>query len=201
MRLEIASKKAIDYACRYFHYAKKAPIVTCAYSVFNDKNEWCGVICYGRGNNPHISSRYNLNNGEVVELVRVALNGKQGFTSMALAISLKLLKKHNPLLKLIVSYADTNQNHLGIIYQATNWYFHYYSKPAASSIYLIDKHKTLHNRGLNNQEKKRLLLNKQAIEIKQAPKIKYLYPLDEETTKLCKKLAKPYPKKINANIV
>ena len=44
---------------------------------------------------------------------------KQESTSKALAISLKLVKKHCPTVKMIVSYADEGQNHKGIIYQAT----------------------------------------------------------------------------------
>lgn len=204
MRLEVASKEAIDYACKYFHYAKKTPIATCSYSVFNDNNEWCGVIIYGRGNNKDIGTRYNLSQGQIVELLRVALNGKQEQTSKALSISLRLLKKDNPLVKLVVSYADTGQNHKGIIYQATNWYFDYISKPCAPSIYIKEKNKTIHNRNWQEKGKKKyykdLVSSGKASYIFQKPKIKYLYPLDKQTESLCKNLAKPYIKDI-ANIV
>ena len=54
MRLEIASNKAIKYACMNFHYAKAVPVNTFGYSVFNDNNEWCGVILYGTGARPNI---------------------------------------------------------------------------------------------------------------------------------------------------
>ncbi len=58
------------------------------------------------------------------ELVRVALaGGREHPTSKCLAISLKILKRHCPGLKVIVSYADTKEGHLGTIYQATNWLF------------------------------------------------------------------------------
>ena len=49
MRLERASTKAVKFACVYFHYAKVVPVVGIAFSVFNDKNEWCGVITFGYG--------------------------------------------------------------------------------------------------------------------------------------------------------
>ena len=123
MRLEKASNKAIKYACLNFHYAKSIPVNVFGYSVFNEKNEWCGVILYGNGANNNIATQYRLKQGEVIELVRMALNGKQESTSKALSISLKLIKKDVPLCKLIVSYADKDQNHIGTIYQATNWVY------------------------------------------------------------------------------
>ena len=103
MRIERASKQAIQYACLNYHYAKRvAPrCYDLAFSVFNDKDEWCGVICYGRGGTPAIASPYNLKQGQVIELIRVALNGKQEQTSKAIALTLKQIKKYAPLVKLI----------------------------------------------------------------------------------------------------
>ena len=40
MRLEIASKKAVQYACLNFHYSKVVPAQYLGYSVFNNNNEW-----------------------------------------------------------------------------------------------------------------------------------------------------------------
>ena len=123
MRLEKASTKAIRYAIMNWHYSKSVPMVQVAYAVFNDQMEWCGVICYGIGATMNIAKPYKLAGGEVVELVRVALNGKQGSTSKAVSISLRLLKKDAPLAKMVVSYADSEQGHFGTMYQASNWYF------------------------------------------------------------------------------
>ena len=36
---------------------------------------------------------------------------------------LKQLKKDAPMVRLVVSYADCDQEHLGTIYQATNWIY------------------------------------------------------------------------------
>ena len=96
MRLEKASHKAIKYACLKFHYAKRVPVARIAYSVFNNNNEWCGVIVYGSGAGSTVAQGYGLKQGQCCELVRVALNGKQEQTSKALAISLKLIKKECP---------------------------------------------------------------------------------------------------------
>jgi hypothetical protein len=94
MRLEIASHKAIKYACMNFHYAKSVPVNTFGYSVFNDNNEWCGVVLFGSGANNNLPKPYGLKSGQAMELVRMALNGKQESTSKAMSISLKLLVKN-----------------------------------------------------------------------------------------------------------
>lgn len=206
MKLEKASNKAIKYACMNFHYAKSVPVNVLGYNVFNELKEWCGVILYGTGANNNIATQYNLKQGEVIELVRMALNGKQESTSKALSISLKLIKKDVPLCKLIVSYADKDQNHKGIIYQATNWIYtgvQMENKPDAS--FVIDG-KRIHGKTISDKCK-RFGLVKNIENIKRVyktnnveayitkGKIKYLYPLCEETKQLCKKLSKPYPKK------
>lgn len=208
MRLEIASHKAVKYACLKFHYAKAVPVNTFGYSVFNDANEWCGVILYGSGANNNIAAQYNLKQGEVVELVRVALNGKQKSTSKALSLSLKLIKNKVPLCKLVVSYADKDQNHFGIIYQATNWFYVGTSMQDKKDSSWIVKGKRYHGRiishwiklkgGLNGLSRKEFIqkyYDKNAIEYVTKGKIKYIYPIDKSLIPLCKSLSKPYPKK------
>ena len=189
MRLEIASTKAIKYALMNFHYAKTIPTIQSSFSVFNNKKEWCGVICYSIGANKSIGTFANLNQGQVCELVRVALNGKQESTSKALSLSIKLMAKRNPLIKMIVSYADSEQGHIGTIYKATNWYFidvsryaHYVHKVTG---------KRMHNRSYSELPKSKQIEYKKTIPF---DKYKYIYPLDKSLIPLCKSLAKPYPK-------
>ena len=123
MRLTKASAKAVRYACMHFHYAKAVPVNTLGYNVYNDDDEWCGVVLFGSGSNNNIGNEYKLKQGQVLELVRVALNGKQSRTSQCVAMALKALRRDCPLCRLVVSYADCDQNHLGTIYQATNWLY------------------------------------------------------------------------------
>jgi hypothetical protein len=200
MILKKASYKAIKYACLNFHYAKRVPAQPMSgYSVFNSEGEWCGVIVFNIGvgspNKP-----YKLPNGSVCELVRVALNGKQGITSKCVSIAVRQFAKRNPLCRMIVSYADSDQNHYGTIYQAMNWYY-------VSSHHTADKYidpktgKDVHSRshsstGLNKQfgEVKKVLKTTDLIRIKTGVKHKYLYPLSKETKQICSELRKPYPK-------
>ena len=189
MRLEKASYKAVKYACLKFHYAKTVPVTNISYSVFNKNNEWCGVICYGLGACANLGKKYGTVSGQFLELTRMALNGKQESTSKAMAISIKLLKKHKPLVKVLISYADKGQKHLGIIYQATNWTF--VDESTSSGFEVFYKGKWVHDRGPNTLPKKQ---REQLEYRKKSGKYKYIYPLTKELKDKCLELKKPYPK-------
>jgi len=192
MRLELASSKAIKYACVKFHYAKVVPLVRLAYSVFNDKGEWCGVITFGGGAGANMGKPYKLNQGQYLELTRMALNGKQESTSKAMSIAIKLIKKTNPQIQLLISYADKGQNHFGTIYQATNWYF--VDENESSGVDLFYKGKWVHDRIRGTMTKTEVdNLPKR----KRAGKRKYLYPLNNKMQILCNGIKKPYPKKLS----
>ena len=200
MRLEIASSKAIRYACMKFHYAKSVPVNTFGYSVFNDENEWCGVVLFGLGASPYVSKSIGMNQGQAAELVRMALNGKQKNVSSVLSVAIKLFKKQNPLVRILFSYADIDQNHTGVIYQATNWYFIGNVNENVKSGYIVNG-KKIHARvpnakGVKNSiEEVRKHLDPRATEYISKGKRKYIYPLDKSLVPLCQSLAKPYPKK------
>lgn len=195
MRLEKASYKAIKYACLKFHYAKSIPAAAFGYSVFNKNNEWCGVICYGLGATNNLGKSFDLVQGKCLELTRMALNGKQESTSKALAISIKLIVKNKPLVKLLISYADSEQKHIGIIYQATNWIF----TETSNDTNLIINGKRMHRRSVGAKygtssigKLKAKGINAEVIYTKD--KYKYIYPLTKELKDKCLKLKKPYPK-------
>ena len=182
MRLEKASYKAIKYACLKFHYAKSIPVNVFGFSVFNKSNDWCGVILYGTGANNNLAKPYKLKQGQAIELVRMALNGKQESTSKALSLSLKLIKKKLPLCKIIISYADIDQNHLGIIYQATNWIYEgEYNKGTVSGYLIKGKkvhNKTIYGKGVKqNLESVRKYIDVNAQKYITKGKRKYIYPL------------------------
>ena len=193
MRLEIASRKATKYACLKFHYAKSVPVNTFGYSVFNDNNEWCGVILYGSGASNQLGKQLNLKQGQYLELVRVALNGKQKSTSKCLAVSMKIIKNKMPLVKALISFADNGQNHKGIIYQATNWY--YTGKFKGDKEYFING-RWMHPRSVGsiNGSRAKDKLPKGTLIRQGSSKLRYVYPLDKSLVPLCKSMAKPYPK-------
>lgn len=199
MRISIATPKAVRYACLKFHYAKAVPTSKHSFNIFNDNNEWCGVIMYSSGANNSIGDPFNLYQGEVLELVRVALNGKQECTSQALAMSLRKLHKIAPHIKIVVSYADLDQEHAGIIYQATNWI--YLGKFNEGNIgATIINGKKVHNRSVNNRYgtssfkyiKEHIDPNAEVFRTK--GKHKYIFVFDKRLRKKWLKENKPYPK-------
>lgn len=201
MRLGIATHKAVRYACMVFHYARSVPMAQCSFSVFNGKGEWCGVIVYSLGANQHQGKKYGLVQGQVCELVRVALNGKQESTSKALAISLKLLRKANPLLQIVVSYADCDQEHAGTIYQATNWIYEGKVElnggtPKFKVHGKVTHGRTIAKRGwVQNIDWVRKYKDPNAELVYTTGKHRYVFPLTNEMKAKCQPNAQPYPKK------
>lgn len=191
MRIARANTKAINHACKNFHYSKSVPAVQYAYNVYNDNDEWCGVILYGGGANNNMPKSFGKNAGEVLELVRVALNGKQETTSKAVAMSLKQLHKENPLCQIVVSYADHRQKHLGTIYQATNWI--YVGKTITSDTQYFFKGKWTHERTINAQ-KNRDQLKATLPKRENSNKFKYVFCFNKKERKEYLKIALPYPK-------
>ena len=203
MRISKATPEGIRYSCINFHYAKKVPSVKQGFNVWNDDGEWCGVICYGVGANPHIASPYDKWQGQVLELLRVALNGKQGHgnTSTAVALTIKAMKKMYPYVDLLVSYADMDQEHFGTLYQATNWiYTGLKNADTAGSAFIIFG-KKMHSRSVAHKGWKQSYLwlkenvDPNAEEFITKGKHKYLYPMTKDMRKRIQILSEPYPKK------
>ena len=195
-RLTKASNKAVQYACKYYHYSKTVPVNTHWYNVYYN-SEWCWVILYGTGANCNICKPFGLKQWEVIELVRVALNWKQENVSKPLSISLKLIKKDLPLCKLIVSYSDLDQNHVWSIYRATNWLYLWTAGIDSFSAFII-KWKKVHPKSVywmwvkQSLESVKKHIDKNATKHYTKWKHKYIYILDQHYVLDIKSY--PYPK-------
>lgn len=203
--LKKATSQAVKYACMNFHYAKAIPAAYNAYNVYNERSEWCGVIIFGGGATPNIVKPFGMKTGEVMELVRVALNGKQSCTSECVSAALRQLHKDEPQVKLIVSFADIDQGHYGTIYQATNWIYLGDMNVGERGSFLIHGKKmhpkTVHSHGwVQSVEWLRKHVDPNAKEIKTLGKRKYIYVFDKKIRKEWQKQAVPYPKKICGSI-
>jgi hypothetical protein len=124
------------------HYAKRMPSISYAYGLFL-KNELVGIVSYGSPASPSLCKGVaGLENKPfVIELNRLVLKyNKKNEASMLVGKSLQLLPKP----KIIVSYADTHQDHVGFIYQATNFYFTGTSKPRTDMAGKNGKHSRHH---------------------------------------------------------
>ena len=152
-----------------------------------------GAVAYSSvgGANNNLAKSFGKHNGEVLELERVALNGKQEQTSKAVAMALKQLHKDNPLVQMVVSYSDHRQKHLGTIYQATNWI--YLGLTITSDTQYFWKGKWTHERTINAQ-KDRDELKQRLPKRENSNKFKYVFCFDKKERKKYLKLALPYPK-------
>lgn len=194
--LTLANYEAIKYACMNFHYAKRVPNCLIAFNVYQD-DEWCGVIAYGHGANPNIAEPYGKWTGQVLELLRVALNGKQKTTSECVALSLKELKRYCPLVDLVVSYADGNQGHIGTIYQATNWIYEgefAYERGILVCGELTHRRTVSSRYGTGSIAWLKKHVDQEAKRVCGEAKHKYLYPLNKKMRKKVQELAQEYPK-------
>tara|TARA_R110000796_G_scaffold57203_1_gene132064 strand:- start:43 stop:645 length:603 start_codon:yes stop_codon:yes gene_type:complete len=103
------------------HYAKRMPSISFSFGLF-EKEQLVGIVTYGSPPSPSLCKgicgvEYK---SKVLELNRLCLkNNKKNEASFLVGKSLKLLRKPS----IIVSYADTDQNHVGYIYQATNFIY------------------------------------------------------------------------------
>lgn len=199
IRITKATPKAIRYACINFHYAKSVPATKYSYNVYNSRDEWCGVILFSSGATPEIGKPFGLVQGEILELVRVALNGKQDHTSECVSAALKQLHHDAPQVKIVVSYADKDQNHNGIIYQATNWIYLGVSKMDGKGWFVINGKKMHPKSVYSNGWKQSIEWLKQNVDadaylVKMTGKHKYIYVFDKRLRKKHLKEVQPYPK-------
>lgn len=201
MKAREATRREATYAVRHWHYSHKAPSNSFGYSYFSEGGVFLGVVLFGNGGNYHIGNPYGLFMGEVVELVRVALNGGQGHghTSEIVADALRRLHRDRPMVRLVVSYADADQGHIGTIYQATNWLYMGKVKAGENLNIYVDGEKVHHRtftKDLPPSEAVDDLRRRgHTVEVSETKgKQKYLFPFDRKLRKRLLMSAMPYPK-------
>ena len=103
------------------HYAKRIPSISYAFGLYIN-NVLEGVCTFGKPPSPTLCVGVcgEHNSKYVYELNRLITNDDLPKNSLSFFVS-KCLKMLPPLI--IVSYADSSQNHNGYIYQATNWLY------------------------------------------------------------------------------
>jgi hypothetical protein len=118
-RIDNATAQSIVVANHYLH--RKAPCST-AFGLFDDIGRLWGVVMYGTPSSSAlragIAGVEEANN--VIELTRLWIDDsapKNG-ESFLIGRSVKFAGKD-----IVVSFADTAQNHYGVVYQATNWLY------------------------------------------------------------------------------
>ena len=112
---------AQDVVVKNHYLHRKAPCSN-AFGLFDELQSLRGVVLYGTPSSAPLRSgiagKENANN--VIELTRLWIddNSPKNSESYLIGNSLKHCGK-----EIVVSFADTQQNHLGVVYQATNWLY------------------------------------------------------------------------------
>jgi hypothetical protein len=200
LKLDWCSYEAAKYAVEHWHYSKTMPAGKLAKIGVWEDGRYVGCVLFGRGAASNIASPYGLEQTQICELVRIALDKHTTPVSRIIAIAVRQLRRAQPGLRLIVSFADSNQGHHGGIYQAGGWYYTGASRDRATRVHGQLFHpKTLHSRyGYGGQSIPWLRehVDPNAENVMLPPKLKYCMPLDDAMRKQIAPLAKPYPKRV-----
>jgi hypothetical protein len=120
---QVSVKFARPFIAMY-HYSKTMPDSTKFVYAGYFKDKLAGIIVFGMGAgvNQYTALVPTIQKGEYLELTRLWSPDSMPHNteSKLISESLKLLPKEY---KLLVSFADPSRNHVGTIYQATNWYY------------------------------------------------------------------------------
>jgi hypothetical protein len=114
------SRKECEPFILGIHYAKRFPSITYAFGMFQN-NELIGIVTYGTP--PSSTLRRGVAGDDyidkILELNRLVLKyNRKNEASRLISKSLKMLPE-----SVVVSFADTEQGHVGYVYQACNFMY------------------------------------------------------------------------------
>lgn len=138
MRVITISKSVADAFVTQKHYSRRASIFWAGFGL-EENGQITGVAVYGQPSPPIQKHAFKDRDFRLYELARVVVQSKtKNASSFLVANSLKLLE---PKPCAVISYADMEQNHCGIIYQATNWLYTGATK-SHDKAYIVDGKRT-----------------------------------------------------------
>ena len=205
----IDTKAALDIVIKN-HYLHRVAPCSKALGIFEKGGFFGGilkgVVCYGvPAYNPILKSLCGADEmNNIYELTRLWIDDavpKNG-ESFLISNSLKKLDK-----EIIISYADSSMNHLGIVYQSSNWHYIGMNKRHASDLAIkgLDLHPasiTDKFRGQKNRVEKLIEMFGEENIYRRERSLKYRYVTFNANKRRKKELMKkltysilPYPKK------
>lgn len=188
LKLDWCSHEAAKFACEHWHYSKCMPVGKMVKIGVWENNKYIGCILFSMGANKALMHPYGLTQFEGCELTRIALTKHETEVSKIIKISIAMLKKQSPKLRLIVSFADSGHNHIGAIYQAGNWIYTGATKEEHEYYF---NGKWMHRRSAGSARGTIVGLKKRGNGFRR----RYLMPLDKDMRNKIQLLSKPYPKK------
>jgi len=155
-----------------------------------------GCVLFSNGAAPQSHCPYQIKRTEVCELTRIALNEHTAPVTRIVRIAFGFLRRNSPGLRLIISYADPEQNHHVGIYAGGGWI--YSGKTSLCEQFeWCNSGERVHTKTIKTGRRGYATKLKSAGVIKAVKvwKHKYLMPLDSETRQRILPLSKPYPKR------
>ena len=108
------------------HYTGSCPKISLALGFYYG-DQLVAAIVYGQPSGKHLASCIweNGSERECFELLRLFSYDfcPRNTESHCISESFRYLKQYHPEIKVLVAYADANYDHIGYIYQATNWIY------------------------------------------------------------------------------
>ena len=124
---EIIVKKHYTHAWTACRYSLGIFYRTDEVNALGDNEKLIGCLVYGFpvGARAALSISEQLTKDNVLELTRLYCDDGYGanIESYAIGQSFKWFRENDKAIKVLISYADNGQDHLGGIYQATNWIY------------------------------------------------------------------------------
>lgn len=202
-RLDWCSYEAAKYACEKWHYSGTVPAGKTVKIGVWEAGEFIGCVIYSMGANRNMPKEWGMKATEVCELSRIALSPHKTPVSRIVSISLKLFRKRNPETRIIISYADCDESHIGSIYAASNWVYIGRVEQGGGTPKFCINGKVTHLRSVHAKYGKgsqriswvRANLDPSAEPVYTLGKHKYVWPFDEEARRMALVKQKPYPKR------
>lgn len=151
--IRVVPRSEVKEFIEAWHYSKSINGVMGDYcfGLYTLGGDLVGAALYGKLGMANAWKKYAQRPEQVTELRRLCLTDEMPTNSESWFISrtLKWLKTHTDV-DVVVSYADTNQGHEGIIYQATN--FTFLGKTASGKV-IIHNGKKYHDKAIRTKYK------------------------------------------------
>lgn len=200
LKIDWATHEAAKYACENWHYSKCIPRSKLVKIGVWENKKFVGVVIFSYGANPKLGTPYGCTMQECVELTRVAMTNHLTPVSKIISLAIRFLRKQSVGIKLIVSYADADENHHGGIYQASNWIYEGLVNNGHVAGYIVNGKKihpkTMFDRHQTHaRDQIRKIYPSLQLFVSKG-KHKYLMPLDEQMRAKIAYLSKPYPKRV-----
>lgn len=183
-----------------YHYSKRMPTPPYVFLGIWEDGSFIGAVIFSRGNAPTMHRQFHVSPFEVLELTRVALRAHSAPVSRIVSRAVAQLRKMQPNLRVLISFADPREGHHGGIYQAMGWT--YLGTSGKQKAWLSPDGQLLHSRVVTQSgmvyhfwRKKPAWKSSECTPVMLPGKFRYALGLDKAMREFLIARAQPYPKR------